>query len=95
MAVDTYESGAVTSDILLHAGQARVEHILVSCGATGGTWELNDSTDDSGNDKIGGFAPPNTVTPIPLPNGLNFLTAVWVDIQPGTNVYISVRYTER
>lgn len=63
-------------------------------GATGGAFQLNDSTDDSGTDFISDTAAADSSTvfvgpfdpPIEFPNG------IFADV-PGTNVTLTVFYT--
>ena len=70
---------------------ATVHWVLVSAAATGGAWQLNDSTDDSGTDLISGVQAANTSQFLRLgansEGALIFSTAVYVDI-PGSNITI-------
>ena len=75
---------------------ATVHWVLVSAAATGGAWQLNDSTDDGGTDLISGVQAANTSQF--LRQGANgegaliFSTAVYVDI-PGSNITITVGHS--
>ena len=89
------------TSILTRDGQttsypATVHWVLVSAAATGGAWQLNDSTDDSGTDLISGVQAANTSQFLRLgANGegaLIFSTAVYVDI-PGSNITITVGHS--
>jgi len=47
-----------TADGSITTGPAIVYGILAAAAGTGGLWQLNDSSDDSGTDLISGFAQP-------------------------------------
>ena len=82
-----------TADGSVTTGPGRVWGILVAAGATGGAWQLNDSTDDSGTDLISGVAPANSGYFIDLSTiPVEFATAIYADI-PGTNVTLTTFYT--
>ena len=83
-----------TADGSITTGPAIVYGILAAAAGTGGLWQLNDSTDDRGTDLISGFAQPSGETYIALSNTpIHFNTAIRADI-PGTNVILTVLYTE-
>ena len=75
---------------------ATVHWVLVSAVATGGAWELNDSTDDGGTDLISGVQAANTSQFLRMgansEGALIFSTAVYVDI-PGSNITITVGHS--
>ena len=83
----------LTSDGQATSYPATVHWVLVSAAATGGAWQLNDSTDDGGTDLISGVQAANTSQFLRLgANGegaLIFSTAVYVYI-PGSNITITV-----
>ena len=74
---------------------ATVHWVLVSAVATGGAWQLNDSTDDGGTDLVSGIAPANSMTFLRFgaenEGALVFGTGIYVDI-PGSNITITVGY---
>ena len=83
-----------TSDGSVTTGPGIVYGVLASAAATGGLWQLNDSTDDSGTDLLSGFAEASSQSFIDLSNTpVHFNTAIYADI-PGTNVTLTVLYTE-
>ena len=86
----------LTSDGQATSYPATVHWVLVSAAATGGAWELNDSTDDSGTDLISGVQAANTSQFLRLgadsEGALLFSTAVYVDI-PGSNITITVGHS--
>jgi len=96
MAHNTVDTAVLTSDGQASANPGKVYWVLVSAVATGGAWELNDSTDDGGTDLISGVQAANTSQFLRLgANGegaLIFSTAVYVDI-PGSNITITVGHS--
>ena len=89
------------TSILASDGQAAsypatVHWVLVSAAATGGAWQLNDSTDDGGTDLISGVQAANTSQFLRMgansEGALIFSTAVYVDI-PGSNITITVGHS--
>ena len=67
--------------------------MLVAADTTGGLWQLNDSTDDSGTDLISGFAQASSQTYIDLSQSpVQFSTGIRADL-PGTNQILTVFYT--
>ena len=86
----------LTSDGQATSYPAQVYWVLVSAAATGGAWELNDSTDDSGTDLISGVQAANTSQFLRLgadsEGALLFSTAVYVGI-PGSNITITVGHS--
>ena len=85
----------LTSDGQATSYPATVHWVLVSAAATGGAWELNDSTDDGGTDLVSGIAPANSMTFLRFgaenEGALVFDTGIYVDI-PGSNITITVGY---
>ena len=86
----------LTSDGQATSYPAKVYWLLVSAVATGGAWQLNDRTDDSGTDLLSGVQAANTSQFIRLgaesEGALIFDTAVYVDI-PGSNITITVGHS--
>ena len=81
-----------TSDGAVTTEPGAVWWILISVGATGGTWELNDSTDDSGTDKIAGLALAHSQQLLEWLRPKFFDTAIYADIT-GSNITLTVGYT--
>ena len=96
MSHNTVDTAVLTSDGQASANPGKVYWVLVSAVATGGAWQLNDSTDDGGTDLISGVAPANSMTFLRLgansEGALIFSTAVYVDI-PGSNITITVGHS--
>ena len=86
----------LTSDGQATSYPAPVHWVLVSAAATGGAWQLNDSTDDGGTDLISGVQAANTSQFLRMgansEGALIFSTAVYVDI-PGSNITITVGHS--
>ena len=96
MSHNTVDTTVLTSDGAVSANPGKVYWVLGSAAATGGAWQLNDSTDDGGTDLISGVAPANSMTFLRLgansEGALIFSTAVYVDI-PGSNITITVGHS--
>ena len=96
MAHNTVDTTVLTTDGEVSDKPGKVYWVLVSAVATGGAWQLNDSTDDGGTDLISGVQAANTSQFLRLgANGegaLIFSTAVYVDI-PGSNITITVGHS--
>ena len=87
------QTSVVTSDGSITTAPAIVYGVLVSAQATGGLWQLNDSTDDSGTDLISGFAQASSQTYIDLSQSpVQFNTGIRADL-PGSNQILTVFYT--
>ena len=88
-------TSVLTSDGQATSYPAKVYWLLVSAAATGGAWQINDSTDDSGTDLLSGVQAANTSQFIrfgALTDGaLRFGTGIFADI-PGTNITLTVGY---
>ena len=86
----------LTSDGQATSYPATVHWVLGSAAATGGAWQLNDSTDDSGTDLISGVQAANPSQFLRMgansEGALIFSTAVYVDI-PGSNITITVGHS--
>tara|TARA_R110002020_G_scaffold14665_2_gene52111 strand:+ start:527 stop:817 length:291 start_codon:yes stop_codon:yes gene_type:complete len=86
----------LTADGQATSYPAKVYWLLVSAAATGGAWQINDSTDDSGTDLLSGVQAANTSQFIRLgaesEGALMFNAAVYVDI-PGSNITITVGHS--
>ena len=83
-----------SADVRITTGPAIVYGILAAAGGTGGLWQLNDSSNDGGTDIISGFAQPSGETYIDLSNSpVQFNDSVYADV-PGTNVILTIFYTE-
>lgn len=81
----------VTSDTAVKTSSARVFWVTASAGATGGAWQLNNSTDDSGTDLFSAVSPANSIVHILLDPPLAFPTALFADI-PGSNITLTIGY---
>ena len=96
MAHNTVDTSILTADGAVSSNPGKVYWVLVSAVATGGAWQLNDSTDDSGTDLISGVQAANTSQFIRLgaesEGALMFNAAVYVDI-PGSNITITVGHS--
>jgi hypothetical protein len=85
-------TGIVTSDTSVATGLRVLYWIAVSAGSTGGAFQINDSTDDSGTDKINLTVAANSTLFIDLSHApLELKTGLYVDV-PGTNVTVNVGY---
>ena len=83
-----------SADVRITTGPAIVYGILAAAGGTGGLWQLNDSSNDGGTDIISAFAQPSGETYIYLSNSpVQFNDSVYADV-PGTNVILTIFYTE-
>ena len=89
---NTEHTSILTSDDAAKAGPGYVYWVLVSVAATGGAWQLNDSTDDSGTDMVSGIAAANTQTFMDFSGfPIRFGTGIFADI-PGSNITLTVGY---
>ena len=86
----------LTSDGQATSYPAKVYWVLVSAAATGGAWQINDSTDDSGTDVLSGVQAANTSQFIRLgaesEGALICNSGVYVDI-PRSNITITVGHS--
>ena len=88
------KTSITSADVRITTGPAIVYGILAAAAGTGGLWQLNDSSNDGGTDIISGFAQPSGETYIDLSNNpVQFNDSVYADV-PGTNVILTVFYTE-
>jgi hypothetical protein len=89
---NTEHTAILTSDGEVKGGPGYVYWVLVSVVATGGAWQLNDSTDDSGTDMVSGVAAANTQTFLDFSGfPIRFGTGIYADI-PGSNITLTVGY---
>jgi hypothetical protein len=89
---NTEHTTILTSDGQVKAGPGYVYWVLVSVVATGGAWQLNDSTDDGGTDIVSGVAAANTQTFLDFSGfPIRFGTGIYADI-PGSNITLTVGY---
>ena len=89
---NTEHTAILTSDGQVKAGPGYVYWVLVSVVATGGAWELNDSTADGGTDKVSGIAAANTQIFLDFSGfPIRFGTGIFADI-PGSNITLTVGY---
>jgi hypothetical protein len=87
------KTSVVTSDGSITTTPGLVFGVLVSAAATGGAWQLNDSSDDSGTDLISGVAQANSQHFINLSEiPVQFNTGIRADLG-GSNQTITVFYT--
>ena len=88
----------VQTAILTADGQAKatgglVHWVSVSAGATGGAFQLNDSTDDSGTDRLNIAMPASSAQFFDFSDRpIEFNIGIYVDV-PGTNLTVNVGYT--
>ncbi len=87
----TESTSVKTSDGAVLSSAGRVFWIAASAGATGGAFQLNDSTDDGGTDKFDITMPASSVQHFAFDPPIEFGTGIYADI-PGTNVTITVGY---
>ncbi len=81
-----------TSDGAAKSSPGTVYWVVVSAGATGGRFQLNDSTADGGTDLIDANVPAASFTFLDFTGApIPFATGIFVDI-PGTNLFITVGY---
>lgn len=80
-----------TSDAAVKSAAGRVFWVCASAGATGGAWQLNDSTDDGGTDLISVVMPASSVEFFAFDPPVEFGTGIYADI-PGTNITLTVGY---
>ena len=89
---NTEHTAILTSDGQAKAGPGYVYWVLVSVAATGGAWQLNDSTADGGTDMLSGVAAANTQTFLDFSGfPIRFGTGIYADI-PGSNITLTVGY---
>ena len=89
---NTEHTAILTSDGEVKGGPGYVYWVLVSVVATGGAWQLNDSTDDGGTDMVSGVAAANTQTFLDFSGfPIRFGTGIYADI-PGSNITLTVGY---
>lgn len=82
-----------TSDGLIATGTIKVYLVVHWAGATGGTWQLNDSLDDSGNDIFPGTTAATSVPQMLMFDPpMEFRTGLYADI-PGTNVTLIIGHS--
>jgi len=85
-------TGVVTSDTAVATGLRLLYWLVVTAGGTGGAFQINDSTDDTGTDKIDITMPASTTLTINFGNNpLELKTGLYVDV-PGTNITVNVGY---
>lgn len=82
-----------TSDGAAKSAPGWVHWVAASAGATGGAFQLNDSTADGGIDKLD-ITMPATTTQFfgPFDPPMQFDVGIFVDI-PGTNLTVTVGYS--
>jgi len=82
-----------TSDAAVKTTPGWVHWVCGSAGATGGAFQLNNSTDDSGTDLLSGVVAADSALFFgPFDPPIRFSTAIFADI-PGTNVTLTVGYS--
>ena len=81
-----------TSDGAAKSNPGVVYWAGVSAGATGGAFQLNDSTDDSGTDILDITVAANSTQFFDFTGApISFGTGIYVDV-PGTNLKVNVGY---
>jgi hypothetical protein len=91
MASEIETTAIVTGDTSVATGYRILKWLFVSAGATGGSFQINDSTDDSGTDKIDIAMPASTTLSMPMLN-LTLKLGLYVDV-PGTNITVNLGYS--
>ena len=87
------KTAVVTSDTAVRTGLTTVWWVAVSAGATGGAFQLNDSTDDGGTDLLNLTMAANTTLFLNFGmSPLEFKTGLYIDV-PGTNVTVNAGWT--
>ena len=87
------KTAVVTSDTAVRTGLTTVWGVAVSAGATGGAFQLNDSTDDGGTDLLNLTMAATTTLFLNIdPSPLEFKNGLYIDV-PGTNVTVNVGWT--
>ena len=97
MTVNAILGAVCTTDTLVRTGVTLLHNVILSSGASAGTRQLNDSTDDSGTDLLGRIEPPATASHVlgPFDPPMRFGLGLYIDI-PGaeTSVMVNVLYSE-
>lgn len=89
---NSVEATAITTaDVQVKATTGIVYWVLASAGATGGAWQLNDSTDDTGTDLVSAVSPASSIVFIPFDPPVEFGTGIWADV-PGTNITLTIGF---
>ena len=89
---NTEHTAILTADGQVKAGPGYVYWVLVSVAATGGAWQLNDSTADGGTDILSAVNAANTQTFMDFSGfPIRFGTGIFADI-PGDNITLTVGY---
>lgn len=83
------QAGGLAADTLVKTGAGLVYWVAVSAGATGGAFQLNDSTADGGVDRLDLDIAANTSLMLKFDPPIRFTTGIFVDI-PGTNLKVNV-----
>lgn len=85
-------TGIHTADGAVKAAEGHVYWVAASAGATGGAFQLNDSLDDSGTDKLSVVMPASTTQFFDFSDApITFNIGIYADI-PGTNITLTVGY---
>jgi hypothetical protein len=81
-----------TSDGAVKSAKGWVMWIAVSAAGTGGAFQINDSTDDGGTDKLDITVAANTMMFMDFTNApIECQSGIYADI-PGTNLKVNVGY---
>lgn len=83
-----------TSDGSVSTSPSKVLWVLASAGSTGGAWQLVDGDTDTGDDKLSGVSPANSMEFLDFSNApIDFNLGIFADI-PGTNITLTIGYTD-
>ena len=87
----------LTGDTLLKSGHGYIFHVILSwtAGTAGNYIVFRDGTDGIGTPKFTMvFDAANGTTPLNVPNGIEFFSGIYVDVQaaPGAGIHLTVQF---